>query len=250
MVANTPAWGLPYPDDYQQPADSPNALEDLAVATDAAITNLQAQGRGEFMHGRDATQTTDWNNANESGAYWSDSDAANQPAASVGADFWVGLTTAHTDWAHQIAWPLALTATPYPPNVMVQRARRGGSWGAWQRVANYGYSWGTIDGLRFMQHASGGAGSEITRFADGLKKDDTTAGPSPADEWRVQCYDAAGNFTWSAIRIPESGIVTMPKGHALAMERLSDGQPLDPEQVVTVGVLLQLLARAGIEVRP
>ena len=38
MVAQTPAWGLPYPNDYQQPADSPNALEDLAVAVDTSLT--------------------------------------------------------------------------------------------------------------------------------------------------------------------------------------------------------------------
>lgn len=48
MVAHTPTWQLPYPDDYDQPADSPNALEDLAVATDAAITQYGVNAGGTF----------------------------------------------------------------------------------------------------------------------------------------------------------------------------------------------------------
>ena len=36
LAATTPGWGLPYPDDYQDPADSPTALHALAVATEAA----------------------------------------------------------------------------------------------------------------------------------------------------------------------------------------------------------------------
>lgn len=36
-IANTPKFNLPYPDDYNDPADSPNALQDLAEATDTAL---------------------------------------------------------------------------------------------------------------------------------------------------------------------------------------------------------------------
>lgn len=48
MVANTPNFGLPYPDDYQQPADSPNALEDLATAVDSALHTYRADAAATF----------------------------------------------------------------------------------------------------------------------------------------------------------------------------------------------------------
>lgn len=47
-MANTPAWGLPYPTDYQQPADSPAALQQLATATDTAITAAQTHNHAQY----------------------------------------------------------------------------------------------------------------------------------------------------------------------------------------------------------
>jgi hypothetical protein len=38
-MANTSPDGLPFPDDYSDPADSPAALEALANATQLALTN-------------------------------------------------------------------------------------------------------------------------------------------------------------------------------------------------------------------
>lgn len=37
MTATTPNWGLRYPNDYNQPADSPNAFQQLAMDTDGAL---------------------------------------------------------------------------------------------------------------------------------------------------------------------------------------------------------------------
>lgn len=40
-MANTPNYGLPYPTDYQEPADSPNALGGLATTTDTQMRALE-----------------------------------------------------------------------------------------------------------------------------------------------------------------------------------------------------------------
>lgn len=42
MTAFTPGYALPYPNDYNAPADSPSSLEDLAVATEAALNGKLA----------------------------------------------------------------------------------------------------------------------------------------------------------------------------------------------------------------
>ena len=42
MTGTTPIFGLPYPDDVNQPADSPSAFRDLANATDTALNGRSA----------------------------------------------------------------------------------------------------------------------------------------------------------------------------------------------------------------
>lgn len=42
-MAQTPTYGLPYPTDYAQPADTPAVLEDLALATESALAGIDAR---------------------------------------------------------------------------------------------------------------------------------------------------------------------------------------------------------------
>lgn len=42
LAAITPGFSLPYPEDYNDPADSPLAFRELALAVDAALTNVRA----------------------------------------------------------------------------------------------------------------------------------------------------------------------------------------------------------------
>lgn len=54
-MASTPVFGLPYPDDYQQPADSPNALHALALAVESALSYVQSWVGNGFAY-KDHTQ--------------------------------------------------------------------------------------------------------------------------------------------------------------------------------------------------
>lgn len=251
MTGYTPGDNLPYPDSYTEPADSPNAFQALALAVQAALDADQAEinarptgvaTEATYVKGPTATVVTDWNDAIPSGFYQSLPGAANVPVTSQGNDYWLGFVTCLDPSANvrQVAWPAG--AAGYPPAVMLQRAMLGGVWGAWARISNYLFSWGTTD--NFMTHRHG-PGDGVSRFATGMAKDPLNGNPSDSDEWRVQCYTPAGVFTWSAIKIPESGIVSMPRGHAVLRERIAAGDPIPADTVLTVGALADIL-RAGV----
>jgi hypothetical protein len=141
----------------------------------------------------DAVLVTDWNAAINNGFYMSAPGAANVPATSLGASWWYGEVVAHNAiWCLQRAWAFAGS---YPYGMEMQRWQANGAWQPWRRTDNFIDSYGTLDGLVFSDH------SGRRRFAHGLK--------SAEDEWRVQCYDANGNYTKSAIRVLQDGRVIM-----------------------------------------
>lgn len=42
-MATTPNYGIPYPDDYEDPADSPAMAQNLAVAVDTAMLDMEGR---------------------------------------------------------------------------------------------------------------------------------------------------------------------------------------------------------------
>ena len=194
-----------------------------------------------------ATVTSDWNTALNTGFYSSLPGADNPPATGIGDGHWMGIVIRYTDaWVHQIAWPLG--TSNYPPYSMATRARVNNAWNDWQRNNTYHYSWNGLDNLVFFQHQQAGKPIDgVRRFAHGMVKDDAhPAGAWPADEYRIQCYDTNGNFTWSAIKIPESGVVSMPKTGALLRGAMAPTLQAAPTEVessvpVTIGGLIAVL---------
>ena len=231
--------GLPYVTDYNLPADTPALSLMQANASQAALTNHRAVSDGAYMHGRTATQVGDWNAAVQSGVYVTGPGAANVPSTGLGDASWIGIVARLNDgYVHQIAWP----ATFYPVAAMLQRSCAEGVWTGWGRVTNWAFSWADLDNFVTHHHQTLAGNATVARFASGMKKDPGNTYPTANDEWRVQCYDEAGNFTWSAIKIPESGIVSMPRGHATATRALEAGDPLDPTQAATIGTVIQIVA--------
>jgi hypothetical protein len=233
--------GLPYPNDYTKPADSPSAFQDLADATQRALDTKPDTTDTEALYVKSPSGVliTDWNAINVAGFYRSDVGASNSPDP---ADKWNGIVRY---WSGVGYHQMINSATGhYPYGAILQRSYLPGiGWTPWARVVNYAYSWALLDNFIFHRHGTDGPG--VDRFAAGMAKDPATAAASALDEWRVQCYDTAGNFTWSAIKIPESGVVTMPKGHATALTRIRSGEPIPADTVLTVGMLAEIL-RAGV----
>lgn len=240
LTRGTAGDDLPLIDDYNLPADVPAANNALASATQTALNNHRATSDARYVQGPGGVRITDWNAATLAGFYWSELGASNRPAASEGDDYWIGWTAIHNDsWVHQYATAIGASGQ-VPAAAVYHRTRSGGAWGSWTQLGASVYSWGTASRGLYWRHGADGA----ARFAAlHAKSTDQGATLSSLDEWRLQCYDQAGQFTWSAIKVPESGVVSMPRGHALLLERLASGEPLPADQVVTVGALAKLLAR-------
>lgn len=239
FAATTPDFSLPYPNDYNDPADSPTAFRELAVATEAALNLMVPDATAEtrYVKGPIATEITDWNAALESGFYAAPSGATNSPGTTF-ETWWMGIVVHMTPvFIHQIAWP----AYGYSPYTMMDRAFNNGVWNGWSRVTNYAQSWDDMDNLQTLQHTRAAGHPAVARFAHGMKKDSASVSPTAIDEWRVQCYDTEGTFTWSAIKIPESGIVSMPRGHAVAQSRLRRGVEVGADTAATLGNVVDIV---------
>lgn len=249
LAATTPGFALPYPDDYNDPADSPTAFRELALATDTALGLMAQKAEADITYVRSpqSEHVTDWNLALKNGFYVGAPDSANRPDEYFGT-WWSGITIGNgTSYIHQIAWPFY----SYNPKVLMQRVFSDvtASWSSWSRVGLYPQSWGTNSALEIFQHVRDANVAPMSRFAHGMRKDDSAAGPTDNDEWRVQCYDTNGDFTWSAIKIFEDGIVLMPRGYELTAA-IRSGEPVAPESAVTVGTVVEIVRAmlAGVTV--
>ena len=189
-----------------------------------------------------ATVITNWNTAVTTGFYRSTTGAAYEPSNALGDTHWMGFAIAYNaDYVKQVAWPLG--TGNYPPDVMLGRSLRGGTWTGWHRNNAYNYSWSGLDNLTFLQHVQSGYAPEgVRRFAHGMAKADSApASANSLDEWRVQCYDLSGNFTWSAIKIPENGNVSMPRQTRAVTRALTSQEPIEASETLTVGGLVKIL---------
>lgn len=245
MTGFTTPDNIPYPNDYEQPADSPAALKANATAVQTALNkkSVHATAEANYVKGPIATRITDWNDAIASGFYAGLAGTGHPPVDTWDTS-WMGISVqVSSEYIHQIAWPLS----GYDPSMMMQRARTGGTWGGWSRLVNHPQSWSSADNLINFMHRGYSGGATKQRFATGLVKSNSLADAHVLDEWRVQCYDLDGSYTWAAIKIPESGVVSFPKGHALALQKLSAGEPIQSDQAVTVGMLAKLLDLVGVD---
>lgn len=64
FAATTPGWGLPYPSDYNDPADSPNTFRALAEAVDADLTTVKNGAMAVNYSQVNISRTGGWGHAN------------------------------------------------------------------------------------------------------------------------------------------------------------------------------------------
>lgn len=262
-AATTAPDALPYPNDYQQPADSPAAFQALAIATQAALINRVINSMNPGTSTTHApsqnavrvaiaaaearqvpitpTVVTDWDQATAPGFYIG-TGAKNPPSPTyfpAAPIMGLVLTGGSPNHVTQIAWPYGTQMLPL--YAMFQRTRSSGDWGNWARLNNFVNSYGPNDGLVFNRHGGGMTG--VTRFAHGLKKQGGNA-PSSADEWRVQRYDTDGNYTGNIMVAGQDGRVTFPSGHTRLVEAARDGAQVSADQAATVGIVADMILAA------
>lgn len=199
--------------------------------------------------GQAATTITNWNSAVNNGVIYQANGATNAPDTG----WWMGFCVSRdANYKHQMLWPFANAR--WNSSQIFEREMENGVWGDWNRLAQYYYSRDAMDSMHYAQHNATAGGMGYRRFSWGMYKDKGTNAPSAGDQWRVQCYDTAGTYTWTAIQVAESGAVTFPKGHSLLRTQLAAAEPVRASEVATVGLVVdlvtRLLQRAGVTVDP
>lgn len=229
-------------------ADAPPST--VGGSTTSVIGTSTQAAREDHYHGyatmpttwrNDAVQVSDCNStaATRNGFWMAPPGSANVPNTDY-SSWWFGWTTSHNTMYHvQHAMPFG--SAPYPLGMITFRYRNGGSWSSWRRLNNWFGSWSTRDGFTYLQH---GPGDGLRRFAHGLYKDKNTGSASGSDQWRVQCYNTAGAYTWNAIVAAESGAVSHPKGHSLLTDSLAAKEPIPADLVATVGTVVDIIQAA------
>lgn len=232
------------------PALHVGAGSGISVAADSVAVN---KGTLDTWYAPIQSQTpvdiTNWNSAVNNNVVYRANNAANAPDTG----WYFGICFSHdSSYKHQILYPYANGR--WASNQMVEREMEGGVWGDWNRAGQYYWSRDTLDGFTFSQHNGSGSNMGVRRFAWGMYKDKNTNNASASDQWRVQCYDTGGSYTWNGIVVAESGAVSFPKGHSLVRSRMDAQEPLRADEAATVGMVVELvirlMQRAGIEINP
>lgn len=190
---------------------------------------------------------TDWDNALSSGLYMG-SGASNDPS-SVRNGWWKGWAVRHNDsWVDQFAIPFAQGSIDL---VLMQRAKINGAWTGWFRTTNYHYSWDVLDNFLFFKHSGStsvpGGTPGTNRFAVGVKKG-TGTGPAADEEFRIQCYDTAGTYTFNGMTMQTTGVVNFPKGHSLMAQALLSGEAVSADRAATIGIVNDMITARATEI--
>jgi hypothetical protein len=222
----------------------------INVAADSISVNTSyLSGLYAPVNGQAAVTITDWNQAVLNNTTYMGNSAANAPDTG----WYYGQCISYgTPYKQQIIYPFA-NARNYSGTCYI-RELEASVWGDWNRTTSYIHGRDAADSGIWIQQNGYRNNMGIRRFFMGMWKDKTSNNASALDEWRVQCYNTAGVYTWTAIKVPQSGVVSFPKGSAMLRAALTEETPIAADTAATVGnvvdIVTALMAKAGLHVEP